>query len=56
MTNWRNHYVYTDIPYFIRMHLGNTPWSDPEVYAKTSPMTYIQSACTPTLIQHGELG
>lgn len=55
ITNWRNHYVNTDIPYFIRMHLGDTPWNDPEVYAKTSPTKYIQSACTPTLIQHGDM-
>jgi dipeptidyl aminopeptidase/acylaminoacyl peptidase len=54
ITNWRHHYVNTDIPYFIRMHLGNDPWNDPEIYSKTSPMTYIQSASTPTLIQHGE--
>ncbi|HHT7238414.1 S9 family peptidase [Bacillus sp. JJ927] len=54
ITNWGTHYVNTDIPYFIRMHLGNTPWNDPEIYRKTSPMTYIKSACTPTLIQHGE--
>ncbi|MGG4181008.1 S9 family peptidase [Virgibacillus pantothenticus] len=54
ITNWRTHYVNTDMPYFIRMHLGNNPWNDPEIYAKTSPMTYIKSACTPTLIQHGE--
>ncbi|MBJ7986327.1 MULTISPECIES: S9 family peptidase [Bacillus] len=54
ITNWSTHYVNTDIPYFIRMHLGNTPWNDPEIYTKTSPMTYIKSACTPTLIQHGE--
>lgn len=54
ITNWRNHYVNTDIPYFIRMYLGDNPWNDPEIYAKTSPMTYIKSACTPTLIQHGE--
>ncbi|MGH1299703.1 prolyl oligopeptidase family serine peptidase [Bacillus pretiosus] len=52
--NWSTHYVNTDIPYFISMHLGNTPWNDPEIYRKTSPMTYIKSACTPTLIQHGE--
>ena len=25
-----------------------------DIYTKTSPMTYIKSACTPTLIQHGE--
>ncbi|RWS40166.1 S9 family peptidase [Bacillus mycoides] len=55
ITNWSTHYVNTDIPYFIRMHLGNTPWNDPDIYRKTSPMTYIKSACTPTLIQHGEM-
>ncbi|XXM72349.1 S9 family peptidase [Lysinibacillus sphaericus] len=55
ITNWRHHYVNTDIPWFIRMHLGNDPWNDPEIYKKTSPMTYIKSACTPTLIQHGEV-
>jgi dipeptidyl aminopeptidase/acylaminoacyl peptidase len=54
ITNWRTHYVNTDIPYFVRMHLGNDPWNDPEIYSKTSPMTYIKSASTPTLIQHGE--
>ena len=54
ITNWRSHYVNTDIPYFMRMYLGNNPWNDPEIYNKTSPMTYIKSACTPTLIQHGE--
>ncbi|MGN4272750.1 prolyl oligopeptidase family serine peptidase [Bacillus cereus group sp. BCN115] len=54
ITNWSTHYVNTDIPYFIRRYLGNTPWNDPEIYTKTSPMTYIKSACTPTLIQHGE--
>ncbi|MBL3757177.1 S9 family peptidase [Bacillus cereus] len=54
ITNWSTHYVNTDIPYFIRMHLGNTPWNDPDIYTKTSPMTYIKLVCTPTLIQHGE--
>jgi len=32
----------------------NTPWSDPEIYAFISPMTNINNASTPTLIQHGE--
>ncbi|MEW4232964.1 S9 family peptidase [Bacillus thuringiensis] len=54
ITNWSTHYVNTDIPYFIRMYLGDNPWNDPEIYKKISPMTYIKSACTPTLIQHGE--
>ena len=55
ITNWRHHYANTDIPWFIRLHLGNDPWNDQEIYEKTSPMTYIKSACTPTLIQHGEM-
>ncbi|MGR3776482.1 S9 family peptidase [Bacillus paramycoides] len=54
ITNWSTHYVNTDIPYFIRMYLGDNPWNDSDIYAKASPMTYIKSACTPTLIQHGE--
>ncbi|MBT2663341.1 S9 family peptidase [Bacillus sp. ISL-45] len=54
ITNWSNHYVNTDTPYFIKMYLGKNPWNDPEIYSRTSPITYIKSACTPTLIQHGE--
>lgn len=40
ITNWSTHYANTDIPYFVRMHLGDTPWNDPAIYKKTSPMTY----------------
>ena len=54
ITDWITNYVNTDMPQFTRMYLGDTPWNDPEIYAKTSPITYIKSASTPTLIQHGE--
>jgi len=54
ITDWVTNYVNTDMPQVARMYLGDTPWNDPEIYAKTSPITYIKSACTPTLIQHGE--
>ena len=54
ISNWTTYYVNTDITTFTRSYLGATPWDDPEIYAKTSPMTYIKTACTPTLIQHGE--
>jgi dipeptidyl aminopeptidase/acylaminoacyl peptidase len=30
-----------------------TPWENTEVYARNSPVTYIRSAHTPTLILHG---
>ena len=48
------YYYATDITPFTRHYLGATPWEDMEVYRKTSPMTHINRAQTPTLIQHGE--
>jgi dipeptidyl aminopeptidase/acylaminoacyl peptidase len=54
ISNWMTYYVNTDIHPFTRHYLKATPWDDPEIYAKTSPMTYINQAKTPTLIQHGE--
>ncbi|MCL7936655.1 MAG: S9 family peptidase [marine benthic group bacterium] len=54
ISDWMTYYVNTDIHPFTRQYLKATPWDDPEVYAKTSPMTYILDAKTPTLIQHGE--
>lgn len=54
ISNWATYYVNTDIHPFTRQYLKGTPWSDPKVYEKTSPMTYIKDAKTPTLIQHGE--
>ena len=47
------YYVNTDIHPFTRQYLKATPWDDPAIYAKTSPITYIKQAKTPTLIQHG---
>lgn len=54
ISNWMTYYVNTDIHPFTRQHLKATPWDDDEIYRKTSPMTYINQAKTPTLIQHGE--
>lgn len=55
ISDWTTYYVSTDIHPFTRQYLQSTPWSDPEIYAKTSPITYVKQARTPTLIQHGEL-
>jgi dipeptidyl aminopeptidase/acylaminoacyl peptidase len=54
ISNWMTYYVNTDIHPFTRQYLKATPWDDPKIYAETSPMTYIKSAKTPTLIQHGD--
>ena len=54
ISNWITYYVSTDIHPFTRQYLKATPWDDPEIYRKTSPMTYIKGAKAPTLIQHGD--
>lgn len=54
ISNWTTYYVSTDIHPFTRQYLKATPWSDEGIYKKTSPMTNINNAKTPTLIQHGE--
>jgi dipeptidyl aminopeptidase/acylaminoacyl peptidase len=55
ITNLTTFYANTDIHPFIPQYLKTTPWEDPGIYSKTSPMTNIKQVCTPTLIQHGEL-
>jgi dipeptidyl aminopeptidase/acylaminoacyl peptidase len=55
ISNWATYYYNTDITPFTINYLGNDPAEDPAIYAKTSPMNYIKTARTPTLIQHGEL-
>ena len=55
ISNWTTYYVNTDIHPFTRQYLKATPWNDPGIYSRTSPITNINRAKTPTLIQHGEL-
>jgi len=55
ISDWSTYYVNTDITSFTPQYLNATPWDDPEIYRKTSPITYVKQAKTPTLIQHGEL-
>jgi dipeptidyl aminopeptidase/acylaminoacyl peptidase len=54
ISDWTTYYVNTDIHPFTRQYLKATPWEDPEIYRKTSPITYVNRAKTPTLIQHGD--
>ena len=53
ISDWMTYYANTDITPFTPQYLHATPWDDPQIYAKTSPITYIAKAKTPTLIQHG---
>ncbi len=54
ISDWATYYVATDITPFTPQYLHATPWDDPEIYAKTSPITNVRKAKTPTLIQCGE--
>ena len=54
ISDWVTYYVNTDIHPFTRQYLKATPWDDPEIYKKTSPITYVNRAKTPTLIQQGD--
>jgi len=53
ISDWSTYYVSTDITPFTRQYLHATPWDDPAIYAKTSPITSVKKAKTPTLIQSG---
>ena len=54
ISDWMTYYVNTDIHPFTRQYLKATPWDDPAIYQKTSPIFYVSKAKTPTLIQHGD--
>jgi len=54
ISDWMTYYVNTDIHPFTISYLGGTPWELPDLYAKTSPITYVEDASTPTLIQHDD--
>jgi dipeptidyl aminopeptidase/acylaminoacyl peptidase len=53
ISDWATYYYNTDITPFTIQYLGADPVADPEVYRKTSPVSYVKGAKTPTLIQHG---
>ena len=55
ISDWATYYYNTDITPFTINYLGHNPVEDPQIYQKTSPVSYIKNARTPTLIQHGEL-
>jgi len=55
ISDWATYYYNTDITPFTRQYLGTNPVDDPKIYEKTSPISYVKKAATPTLVQHGEL-
>ncbi len=53
ITDWRTHYAWEPGSYTTRFYsFDAAPWEDAYAYAVASPITYINNASTPTLIQH----
>ena len=53
ISDWRTHYAWESANITTRVFsFGTTPWEDPETWAAASPITHIEGARTPTLIQH----
>ncbi|NIM18666.1 MAG: prolyl oligopeptidase family serine peptidase [Candidatus Latescibacteria bacterium] len=53
--NLTSMYGTTEELWFPEWDLGNTPWENPEGYAKFSPHTFAKNFKTPMLIVHGQL-
>jgi prolyl oligopeptidase len=53
VSDWYTYHISNDNPSFTTAYLSGTPFKDRSLYIKTSPMSAIAEANTPTLIQHG---
>lgn len=47
-------YALTDEPSFLLGYFNSSPYENPQVYRKNSPLTYASQVKTPVLIVHGE--
>jgi dipeptidyl aminopeptidase/acylaminoacyl peptidase len=54
IANWQSYYGQNDIDSWMIPFFGASVYDDPEVYAKSSPITFIKKVKTPTLILAGE--
>jgi dipeptidyl aminopeptidase/acylaminoacyl peptidase len=54
IANWQSYYGQNRIDQWMIPFFGASVYEDPAVYARSSPMTFIRNARTPTLVLHGE--
>ncbi len=54
IANWLSYYGENEIDQWMIPFFGKSVYEDPEVYAKSSPITYIKKVKTPTLILVGD--
>ena len=54
LANWQSYYGENKIDQWMPPYFGATVYDDPAVYARSSPITFIKNATTPTLIIVGD--
>jgi dipeptidyl aminopeptidase/acylaminoacyl peptidase len=54
IVNWQSYYGQNRIDGWMLPYFGASVYDDPAVYARSSPLTFIKSVKTPTLVLHGE--
>ena len=54
LSNWQSYYGENDIDEWMIPYFGASVYDDPAVYARSSPITFIKNAKTPTLLLVGE--
>ncbi len=54
IVNWQSYYGQNNIDQWMIPFFGASVYQDPAVYAKSSPITFIQQSKTPVLILQGE--
>jgi dipeptidyl aminopeptidase/acylaminoacyl peptidase len=54
IASWQSYYGQNKIDQWMLPFFGASVYDDPKVYAKSSPIEFIQKVKTPTLVLHGE--
>jgi dipeptidyl aminopeptidase/acylaminoacyl peptidase len=54
IANWQSYYGQNRIDRWMLPFFGASVYDDPEVYARSSPITFIKKVKTPTLVLHGD--
>jgi len=54
IVNWQSYYGQNRIDQWMLPYFGKSVYEDPEVYARSSPITFIKNVKTPTLVLHGD--
>ena len=54
IADWQSYYGQNRIDQWMLPYFGKSVYEDPQVYGRSSPITFIRNVRTPTLVLHGE--